>query len=91
MSHEPNGYPPGDNYLNRSKGFLSWITTLDHKRIGVMYLCSVLFFFLVGGTFAIMLRTELLTPKSTTQMPQDTNYKGEPANFPRKFLLEKDT
>ncbi|HQR06666.1 MAG TPA: cbb3-type cytochrome c oxidase subunit I [Gemmatales bacterium] len=91
MSHEPNGYPPGDNYLNRTKGFLSWITTLDHKRIGVMYLCSVLFFFLVGGTFAIMLRTELLTPKSTTQMPQDTNYKGQHEDFPQKFLFEKDT
>ncbi|MFT3880924.1 MAG: cbb3-type cytochrome c oxidase subunit I [Gemmatales bacterium] len=91
MSHEPNGYPPGDNYLNRTKGFLSWITTLDHKRIGVMYLCSVLFFFLVGGTFAIMLRTELLTPKSNTTMPQTVNYKGEPTTFPEKFLFEKDT
>src|SRR5450432_655723 len=91
MSHEPNGYPPGDNFLNRSKGFLSWITTLDHKRIGLMYLGSVLFFFLIGGTFAILLRTELLTPKNTVQMPQDHNYKGETANFPSKWLFEKDT
>ena len=50
----------GDNYLNHSKGIMSWLTTLDHKRIGVMYLFTVLTFFLMGGSiFAILIRLEL--------------------------------
>ena len=50
------------NYLNEKKGISSWLFTLDHKRIGVMYLVSIFFFFLIGGLFALLLRTELLTP-----------------------------
>jgi cytochrome c oxidase subunit 1 len=49
----------GDNYLNHSKGIWSWLTTLDHKRIGVMYLFTVLSFFLLGGIFALFIRLEL--------------------------------
>ncbi len=51
----------GTNYLNDKKGFWSWALTLDHKRIGVMYLVSIFFFFMIGGIFALLLRTELLT------------------------------
>jgi len=54
-----------DNYLTHTRGFLSWALTLDHKRIGVMYLIGVLTSFLGGGIFAILLRTELLTPGPT--------------------------
>ena len=43
------GTPPVDNYLTWTKGFLSWALTLDHKRIGVMYLLGILTSFLVGG------------------------------------------
>ena len=57
--------PESDNYLTHDKGFLSWIFTLDHKRIGVMYTASVLLSFLVGGIFALLVRTELLTPGRT--------------------------
>ena len=57
--------PESDNYLTHDKGFLSWILTLDHKRIGVMYTVSVLLSFLVGGIFALLVRTELLTPGRT--------------------------
>src|SRR6187402_2895315 len=60
-----------DNYLTHDKGVLSWIFTLDHKRIGVMYLCSVLFAFALGGLFALLVRTELLTPGRTI-MDHDT-------------------
>ncbi len=52
----------GDNYLNHSKGIWSWLTTLDHKRIGVMYLFTVLTFFLLGGIFALLIRLELFSP-----------------------------
>jgi len=51
------------NYLTATSGLKSWLFTLDHKRIGLMYLVGVLTFFLVGGIFALVLRTELLTPE----------------------------
>ena len=51
-----------DNYLTHSRGISSWIFTLDHKRIGVMYLCSVLVAFLLGGLFAMLIRAQLLEP-----------------------------
>ena len=54
-----------DNYLTHGKGILSWLFTLDHKRIGVMYLVAILSSFFLGGVFALVLRTELLTPGQT--------------------------
>jgi cytochrome c oxidase subunit I len=54
-----------ENYLTHEKGILSWIFTLDHKRIGVMYLFSVMAAFALGGLFALLIRTELLTPQKT--------------------------
>lgn len=56
---------PEDNFLTHEKGIMSWIFTLDHKRIGLMYLISVLCAFALGGTFALLLRLELLTPGKT--------------------------
>jgi cytochrome c oxidase subunit 1 len=61
----PKTGPGSDNYLTHDKGFLSWALTLDHKRIGIMYLASVLAAFALGGFFALVLRTELLTPERT--------------------------
>ncbi|MDA1353476.1 MAG: cytochrome c oxidase subunit I [bacterium] len=49
-------------YLEAEKGLKSWLFTLDHKRIGVMYLFTVFFSLLLGGLFALLLRLELLTP-----------------------------
>ena len=43
----PSGMPPV-NYLNADRGVWSWLTTIDHKRIGIMYLVSVLLAFLAG-------------------------------------------
>ena len=53
------------NYLNADRGVWSWLSTLDHKRIGIMYLVSVLLAFLLGGIFAMALRIEHLTPEPT--------------------------
>lgn len=53
------------NYLNVEKGLWSWLTTLDHKRIGIMYLISLAFFFMVGGLLALGIRMELWTPAAT--------------------------
>jgi cytochrome c oxidase subunit 1 len=56
---------PEVNYLNADRGVMSWLTTVDHKRIGIMYLVSVLIAFLLGGIFAMAVRLELLTPDAT--------------------------
>ncbi len=53
---------PKHTYLNAEKGIMSWLVTLDHKRIGLLYLGSITLFFFVGGVLALLLRTELLTP-----------------------------
>lgn len=53
----------GTNYLNADHSLKSWLTTLDHKRIGLMYLIVVLIFFTVGGMMAALIRLELLTPR----------------------------
>jgi len=55
----------GTDYLNCSYGIKSWLLTLDHKRIGVMYLVAILTSFFLGGIFALLVRTELLTPGQT--------------------------
>ncbi len=55
----------GKNYLNCEKGLWSWLTTLDHKRIGILYMITVLTFFFVGGVFAILLRLHLIAPGPT--------------------------
>ena len=49
------------NYLTATKGWKSWAFTLDHKRIGLMYLVFVLAAFLAGGIFALLVRTELMS------------------------------
>jgi cytochrome c oxidase subunit I len=51
-----------DNYLTHDRGILSWLMTLDHKRIGVMYLIGILTSFLLGGVMALLIRAELFTP-----------------------------
>ncbi len=50
------------NYLNAEKGIWSWLTTVDHKRIGIMYLVSTMTAFSLGGLFALALRIMLLKP-----------------------------
>ncbi len=57
--------PRAPSFYKAASGLKSWLYTLDHKRIGIMYLVSVLVFFLVGGVFALLVRTELLTPGHT--------------------------
>ena len=65
--------PRGSNYLDAERGILSWLFTVDHKRIGVMYLASTVIAFALGGFFAIALRLELLTPQRTIMSAQHYN------------------
>ena len=53
---------PVKHYLNDNYGIRSWLLTKDHKRIAVLYLISITFFFFIGGLFAALIRLELLTP-----------------------------
>jgi cytochrome c oxidase subunit 1 len=53
---------PAKHYLNDNYGIRSWLLTKDHKRIAILYLVSITFFFFIGGLFAALVRLELLTP-----------------------------
>ena len=55
--------PERDNYLTNGYGIKSWLLTTDHKRIAMLYLASITFFFFIGGMFALLVRLELLTPE----------------------------
>ena len=43
-------------------GVMAWVTTVDHKRIGILYMATAFAFFLVGGALALLMRTELARP-----------------------------
>jgi cytochrome c oxidase subunit I len=53
---------PRVHYLNADYGWKSWLLTTDHKRIGLLYLVTITFFFFIGGVYATLIRLELLTP-----------------------------
>ena len=46
-------------------GVWGWLTTVDHKKIGTLYMVTALFFFLIGCIEAIMMRAQQATPDST--------------------------
>ena len=63
------------NYLNVNHTIGSWLLTVDHKRIAILYLISVSIFFFIGGFFAMLIRLELLTPAGDLFLsaPNETN------------------
>ena len=54
-------------------GFLTWVMTVDHKRIGILYLLSAALFFLVGGLEALLIRIQLAQPNSKFLSPDMYN------------------
>jgi cytochrome c oxidase subunit I len=54
-------------------GWTSWVTTTDHKRIGIMYLVLTFVFFLLGGTEALLMRLQLSQADNTLLDPQTYN------------------
>jgi cytochrome c oxidase subunit 1 len=62
MTTAPAAEKEKRNYLNAEAGLMSWLLTKDHKRIAILYLWAVTFFFLVGAMFAVLIRLELATP-----------------------------
>jgi cytochrome c oxidase subunit 1 len=59
---DPPGYNP-NSYLGDGHTLRSWLLTLDHKRIAILYLISISFYFALGGIFAALIRVELATPQ----------------------------
>jgi len=57
----------------RSRGIASWIFSTDHKRIGILYLGSVVTFFAVGAILGLLMRLELIAPGRTIMGPQAYN------------------
>jgi cytochrome c oxidase subunit I len=54
-------------------GLLSWVASIDHKQIGIMYILASLFFFLVGGLEALLMRIQLSRPENTFLSPEAYN------------------
>ncbi len=69
---EPRVHAPR-NYLNADYGWKSWLFTLDHKRIALLYMISVTFFFIVGGSFAVLMRINLVQPQGALVQPETYN------------------
>jgi cytochrome c oxidase subunit I len=55
------------------RGWTSWVTTTDHKRIGVLYLVTTFVFFLLGGVEALLMRLQLAQSDNTFLSPQTYN------------------
>src|SRR5689334_10176239 len=64
---------PRVHYINAKYGLKSWLTTIDHKRIGILYLLTVSLFFAIGGLFALMIRIELVTPPGDVMSAETYN------------------
>jgi len=58
---------------HESTGIKSWLTTVDHKRIGILYGASAFVFFLIGGLEALMIRWQLHAPEQTFLSPDKYN------------------
>ena len=63
------GSPPRRTYLNVVWTVRSWALTTDHKRIGILYLVSTTLMLALGGLFALLMRTHLLTPTGALFTP----------------------
>lgn len=73
---------PKVKFENKDVGFWSWFTTVDHKKIAIMYIYFTLFFFLVGGLEALVIRLELFAPGRQLVTPE---------NFNRMFTMHGTT
>jgi cytochrome c oxidase subunit I len=60
-------------YLNDGYTARSWLFSVDHKRIAILYLLAITFFFFVGGAAALLFRLELMTPRGDLVQPETYN------------------
>jgi cytochrome c oxidase subunit I len=61
------------HYLNVDYGIKSWLLTTDHKRIALLYLVSITFFFVLGGAAAVLMRLNLIEPQGALVQPETYN------------------
>ena len=73
MANAPTNAVQSPNYLTAAYGIRSWLLSIDHKRIALLYLVSITFFFFIGGFFALLMRLELLTPAGDLVLPDTYN------------------
>jgi len=55
------------------RGWLAWLTTTDHKKIGILYLFATFLFFILGGVEALIMRLQLAQPSNTLVPPETYN------------------
>src|SRR5580765_3041947 len=61
------------SYLDDGYSMKSWLLTTDHKRIGLLYLVGITFFFAIGGAAAALFRLHLMTPQGALFQPETYN------------------
>ena len=61
------------DYKGKYKGIFSWIFSTDHKRIGLLYMFSMMTLFLVGVALGLAMKLELIAPGRTIMGPQSYN------------------
>ncbi len=61
------------SYLEVGRSVWGWLTTTDHKKIGIMYLFTIIFYFAIGGISALLVRLELIAPGKTFFNPDTYN------------------
>src|ERR1051325_897433 len=64
---------PREHYINVDYGWKSWLLTLDHKRIAILYLVSITVMFFLGGLGAMLVGMTRLAPQALTLQPQTYN------------------
>ena len=65
-----------DNYLKyrgRFKGLMGWLTSTDHKRIGLMYMYAIMVFFIIAAFLGLLMRIEKIAPGQTIMDAQTYN------------------
>ncbi|MDT5046076.1 MAG: cytochrome c oxidase subunit, partial [Mycobacterium sp.] len=67
----PAGHGPGlSMHALERRGVGAWLTTTDHKKIGILYIVSTFIFFGLGGLAALLVRTQLALPESPPMQPE---------------------
>jgi cytochrome c oxidase subunit I len=64
---------PDPQIFDARRGLLGWVSTVDHKRVGVMYIATAIFFFVVGGLEALVIRLQLFFPRNDLVSPEVFN------------------
>src|SRR4029077_1610488 len=73
VDHALPGIRAADERLSVVERLHEWVVTVDHKRLGVMYIVSALLFFAVAGTEATLMRIQLAVPNNTFLAPDVFN------------------